>query len=167
MTACLACVAVASAAGPAFAADSIAPPGQSAIDQYQETVPGAGGSTSGGGTPSSGDPAVAAKAKRAIPAPALKALSKTADGRAAAALAASGAPVDADAPKDSARPSSAAPVTPDDRVSDDGFVKVIADSVGGSGGNGISPALPLVLLGVTFLGGVVVLLRRRGGGAPA
>lgn len=134
---------------------TIAPPGQSAIDQYLETVPGAGGSSGAGTKPKLTDPSVAARAEKAVPAATLRRLSHAgADGKAAAALAAAGAP-------DSGTGSAPAPA-PD--ITSDGPVAVLRHTVTGTDG-GIGAGLPLLLVGIVLGAAVVVLARRRGGGS--
>ena len=83
--ACLACLLALLLAAPASAQRQIAPPGNGGVDEYLETVPGAGGNrpVDRNGRPGGGGLTPAARRK-------LAALGK--DGRAAAALAAATAP---------------------------------------------------------------------------
>ena len=95
------------AAGSAAAQAVNAPPGLSGVDEYLETVPGAGGAERpGGGTAKPlDDPEVAARARTAVPARTLRALRESGeDGERAAALAASGAPSSAESPSGSRSP---------------------------------------------------------------
>jgi hypothetical protein len=155
-----------------LAAGTVAPPGQSAIDEYLETVPTAGGGTGADKAPASGGPAAA----KVIPAKALKRLQASgADGEAAAALAGATAPP-TPAKKRSSSPSS--DIAPSDvsesrgsgaasvTGSSDGLPTVVAKAVTGSGG-GLGVGLPLLLVGIALGAAATSLLRRRGGGGAA
>lgn len=125
----------------------LVPPGNSAANQYTETVPGPGGgmpsSEAKGGSPANVlGPSNAAKLEALGP-----------DGRAAAELAAATAPAGRD--KDSRAGSlSAAP------NGSSGLGKVLAQVTGTSGSGGMGLLLPLVIA-AALIGSVAFLLSRR------
>ena len=154
-------VLAASSAIPAFAQESqvVAPPGNSGVQEYLEVVPSAGGDRPagrGGGQ----------EAGRAAPTPREVLGTRTAralnrlgpDGRAAAAVAAAGAPNDARAAKpDRHKPASGSrPVTAE---ADGGGAEAVAGALAGSGG-GMGLGFPLLLLG-TLAMALALLASRR------
>ena len=160
----LACLFVVGAPAPAGAQRQVAPPGNSAVDEYLETVPGADGNHpvkpgQGGGLP---------KAARRQ----LEALG--ADGKAAAAVANATGP--AKAPRsgrggsDSAGDNAAAPSAAgsvegaDSAGGGSGTTAAVARAIGGSGGMGMGVVLPalLILSLVAALATVVARHRRAG-----
>lgn len=128
-------------------AQSTAPPGNSEVDEYTETLPGAGGDNTIDRS-NDGDPGVLSPAAEAE----LNQLG--ADGRAAADLA------KATAPKGGEKSATGS------GEGDDGSALAgITDALGGGSDDGMGWLLPAALIG-TFLAGVLfVLLRRRAGHA--
>lgn len=154
---------VAAATPAAQAARTIAPPGQSAIDEYLETVPSDSGNTPVDGTGPSGKPAPTTTPGRLLPKQTVAALRRSgADGRAAAVLAAATAPAGATRTGQVGRTVIGTP----DRASA-GVLSALASGVTGTGKGGSGSPLPAVLIAVVLGGFVAVLVRRRGGGAPA
>lgn len=156
-------------AGGATAQQTVAPPGNSGVDQYFETLPAAGGnvgvhppapvsppSGAGGGAASAG----------------LARLGR--DGRAAAALAAATRP---------ARAAGGGPAVGSTPVAGAGFAPApqaatasspVIGLLGGSDGGGLGPLLPIALIGALVAAVALALGRRRrargaagGGGGPA
>jgi hypothetical protein len=124
-------------------AQTNAPPGNSAIDEYLETVPAA----SGNQRPKAGGSAALTKSERAR----LERLGP--DGRALADAVDATAPAAAKAPEPGVRPSSADGRAP--------LSKVVDAVTGRDGGDGMGLLLPAILL-ATLLGVIsVVVLRRR------
>lgn len=137
----------------AMAQEAQAPPGLSAVDQYLETVPNAGGNSTpnGGRRPSSDEPAVAIATARALPSATLRALQKRGQtGRDAAALAgrsAPGGPVGSRVPlREQAAP---------------GSLAAIGDLVTGSGSDGIGLFFPLLIVAGTIAVAGTAIRRRR------
>jgi hypothetical protein len=157
MAACALALVLPAAAG---AQETNAPPGNSAIDEYLETVPSASGNrpaAGGGGDRSAEDrgqlPAVVAGALRG----------RGADGRAVADLVRSSQATRRGAPRDEiAGPKPTGPVA---EPRGDSPLSSVARAVGGDGdGGGMGAALPAILLGsLAALAAVVVvrLTRRR------
>jgi opacity protein-like surface antigen len=150
-------------AAPAAAQDkTVAPPGNSGVDEYLEVVPGAGGDTpaSGGtsGTSQSQTPRSALGAKTATE------LSRLgADGRKAAELAAAGAPTDRKTARKRAKgrvlgeqAEQGKPIT---AAGGGGRVGTIATALSGEGG-GMGLLFPLLLGGTLVLALALVIGRR-------
>jgi hypothetical protein len=164
----LALLSLAPAVSAAGAATTTAPPGQSAIDEYLETVPGDSGNTSAlDRKPGATQPGAGEKAASALPVKVRKELKRSgADGKAAAALATAFAP-------DDARPvagddSSAVPhAGAAGSQSSGGVLPAITSAATGTDGGGSSALFPALLIAILFGGLTVGVLRRRGGGAPA
>ena len=145
-----------------------APPGLSAVDQYLETVPDAGGprTVAGGRKPDLAAPGAAVEARRVLGAAAVAALGREGqDGRDAAALAASAAPAAARPGARTANPAAApgaAPATPGagassapeaDRGGGEGRLAVVSRIATGSG-DGMGMLFPvLIVLGAAAVGG--------------
>lgn len=133
------------AAAPAQAPQTNAPAGNSAIDEYLETVPGASGNArpaQGASNDASGlTPAERVRLEKAGP-----------DGEALADA------VDATAP--SATPSNrgSGELDPSGRAP---AGEVLGTFAGGDRGDGMGVALPAILLGASFAAILLVLLRRR------
>jgi len=129
------------AAAPVHAQQVNAPPGLSGVDEYLETVPGAGGAERpGGGSGPDGAPAegeVEAKTDAAIPAETVRELGRRGeDGARVARLAATNAPVE---PSRSGR-----------GAEDRGAVK--GQALRDEGGSSAAGAIPAVLTGSTGAG---------------
>jgi hypothetical protein len=146
-------------AGTASAKTGKAPPGQSGVDEYVESLPSSDGSTgsdtgSGGGSRRGLSPAAARRLAQQGP-----------DGKAVAALtAATGS-----APRH--RPAEPGGAADRDVASggDQGFISGIASALTGGSSGGMGIALPIIL-GVTLLGAAVigvVRFRAGRGGGPA
>lgn len=137
-----------------------APPGNSAIDEYLETVPGATGNrpsrpaggdratTADGGRPVTLAPAELARLKRLGP-----------DGKAVADVVDATAPESA-APKASGGAAPAQPPTAGDGGGRSTLSAVFSAVAGQDGGGGMGMALPAILLG-TLAGAVGLALMRR------
>lgn len=164
LTRTLAAAALVLAGGAPARAASVAPPGNSAVNQYFESVPAAGGSqppATGGGR--GRDAALSPGTRAAL-------VGSGPDGRAAAALAAAGAPPAVASPP-ATRVPDRRPATPDPAPFRQrpailpAFIPPPRASAGVDGA-GISPVLPAVL-GAAALGAVaLVLIRRRGAARP-
>lgn len=148
-------------AAPAAQAQQVnAPPGLSGVDEYLETVPGAGGAERpGGGTGPNGDPApgeIEAKTGTAIPADTVRELRAAGeDGERVARLAATNAPVDP-----TGRPASGA--VRGETLRDEGGTSAagaITAVLTGSAGAGV--ILPLSLAVLTLALGAAALRRRH------
>ena len=151
------------AATPALAQDkTVAPPGNSGVDEYLEVVPGAGGDTpasgaKGGGSETSTSPSAALGSKTATRLEQLGA-----DGKKAAELAAAGAPTD----RATARKRAKGDVLGDGAqegksIAGDGGGRVgtIATALSGEGG-GMGLLFPL-LLGGTLAAALALFAARR------
>src|SRR4051794_15121080 len=134
---------------PALAQQTVAPPGASGVDEYLETVPGAGGnrptSSTANGSPGSSSHALSSAQRRALD-------RLGSDGRKAAALAQRTAPAGAKAAK-----RSGAPLAPSG--SGEPFGQTVVRALGGSGG-GMGIVLPSFLV-ISLLALVAIGLRRR------
>jgi hypothetical protein len=140
------------------------PPGNGAVDEYTEGIPGSGGETpsgdSGNGGGGSGDSTLSPSVAGALE-------SQGADGAATAALAEATAPSGADqAPQGTESQSSAsdsdssvAPSTAN--ASDPDGLAAAVDAVTGEGEDGMGFLLP-ILLGAIALGVILLVLRRQG-----
>jgi hypothetical protein len=146
-------VAVLALAGPAPAlAVSVAPPGNSGVDEYLETVPTAGGNAPSSGAPSGGHGHLPAAVTKALAA-------RGADGRATAALAAGTAP---SGPARSTPPAGL-PARELREPSGSSVPSAIARALGGEGAGGMGVWLPILLaLSALGIGGVAVARRRSG-----
>jgi len=142
-----------------------APPGNSGIDEYLETVPGAegnrparpGGVGNGPGKP--GQPGSNGGGSRAVPPAVRRELERTAEGRKALALAESGAPSERAAGRTGA--AGLQPSQAQDQAPGGGPLSAIAKSLTGSEGDGLGLGLPLLLLGSALTIGLLATLRRR------
>lgn len=106
-----------------------APPGNSGIDEYLETVPNADGNRParpGGGGNGPGRPGSNGSGSRAVPPAVRRKLERTAEGRAALALAESGAPPERAAGRMAAV--GRRPTPPQDQAPGDGALSAIAKS---------------------------------------
>jgi hypothetical protein len=153
----------------------IAPPGNSGVGQYVETVPTAGGGQptstvhpggvgvavgrggTGGGPGSTGGGAIAASTQRAL-------AKQGAAGDATAALAAATAPR-------AARPTGRAGGARRESISptsggqgSSASTSVLKALTGSTGGGGLGPLLPIALIGSVLAAAVLTLVRRRGTG---
>jgi hypothetical protein len=137
-----------------LAQDFNAPPGNSGVDQYLETVPKAGGNSPGSDRKSSGLPARTLKSLR----------SAGSDGQAVANLVASSGTTRAKQP--STKRSNGEKQQSNKRRSEatTGSSKIpgtiAAPTLGGSGSGGMGLLLP-VLLGLSTVGALLFALRRR------
>lgn len=149
--------------GPASAQQVNAPPGLSGVDEYLETVPGAGGAeVPGGGSGEGGRPAegeVEAKTQAAIPVAVVRELRKQGkDGERVARLAATNAPVAGGG----AAGAEATGAVKGESLKDDGGTSAagaIAAVLTGSTGAGV--AFPLFLATLTLALGAAALRRRQ------
>jgi hypothetical protein len=152
---------------------TIAPPGNSGVGQYVETVPtadggqptstvhhsgGAGGSEGGGGTgggPGFTGGAIAASTQRAL-------AKQGATGAATAAVAEATAPRRARPAARSGNAQAQSSISPasDDQGSPPSS-SVIKALTGSTSGGGLGPLLPIVLIGSVLAAGVLTLVRRR------
>ncbi len=148
-------------AGTAQAA-SIAPPGNSAVDQYFESVPSAAGNQPPTGGAAAGHPGTISAGTRSALA------SSGADGRAAAALAAAGAPAltapAATAPAAAAKTAGGAAPSPS-IVAAPTPTGQLPRTTAAVASSGISPVLPIVL-GAALLAAIAFAVVRRRRGAP-
>ena len=137
------------------------PPGQSAIDEYLETVPDGGGNIAPGAKPDLKQPEVASGAAANLPAQTLRALKRSGtDGRAAAALAAGASPAAA-----GARPS---PLPPPGAASgSDGLLPTVGRAATGTDGGGFGALYPALLIAILIGAVAVAVVRRRRGSASA
>jgi hypothetical protein len=143
----LLCAAAAVLTAPGSAVALKAPPGNSEVDQYAETLPGPGGNqtinpSGGGGGGSTLPPATERQLDRLGP-----------DGRAAAQLARSTAP-------DRGRIASHGSSDPGGTHSSSAF-GAVSDAISGSDGGGLGVLLPLILVGVGATGIGYALARHR------
>src|SRR5215207_873445 len=137
------------AAATAQAPKTNAPPGNSAIDEYLETVPGASGNQRPR-TPATGGGAAAKPALSQAERARLERLGP--DGRALADA------VDATAPPKASRKATETPLAGDGRSP---LSEVLDAATGDDGGGGMGVLLPTILL-ATVLGAIaLVVLRRR------
>lgn len=147
----------------ALAQSTQAPPGLSATDQYLETVPDSGGNSTvgrGGQAPSAADPSVAIKTAQSVPAETLRQLQREGrSGKAAAALAGSGAPTASLAPKSKA--ASSPPKVPLKESAPAGALAAIGSIATGAGSDGIGVWFPLlIVLGTIAVAGAAYWRRR-------
>ena len=148
------------AAAPALAQDkTVAPPGNSGVDEYLEVVPGAGGDkpASSGGSGSSQTPSAALGSKTATQLEQLGA-----DGKKAAQLAAAGAPTDRATARKQAKGDVLGSETEQGKSiagDGDGRVGTIATALSGEGG-GMGLLFPL-LLGGTLAAALALFAARR------
>lgn len=150
----------------AGAATTVAPPGQSAIDEYLETIPSDGGNTAAGGSAGKPTPAAGVRSTAVVPARTLLALrSRGADGRAAASLAVAAAPP----PAARRGLGSSAPgvIAVKGERAGGGALSTLTSAVTGTKGGGSGALLPILLILIVLAGVGVGVLRRRGDGAPA
>jgi len=157
---------------------TIAPPGNSGVGQYLETVPTAGGgqptntvhphtggvvSGRSGGGPTGGNTGagasvtVAPSTRRALAA-------QGPTGAAAAALAQATAPSGAQSSPDASRAAQASPPPSSATSSRDGLspaASVFKAFTGSTSKGGLGPLLPIVLIGSVLAGAVLALVRRR------
>jgi hypothetical protein len=144
---------LASLSSAALAQDTNAPPGNSGVDQYLETVPEAGGNRPTGDRKSA-----------RLPARTVKSLRKAgADGEAVANLVASSGP--ATAKRQPARSKGERKQTSNTRSDATERPRkvpgtIAAPTLGGSGPGGMGVLLP-VLLGLSTVGALLLVLRRR------
>jgi hypothetical protein len=145
-------VLVGASAGRALAQEDqvVAPPGNSGIQEYLEIVPAAGGDRPAGGGGQAARTRLDAKTAKA-----LRRLGP--DGRAAAALAAAGAPGDARGAGGAQALGSSAP-SGSVATDDGGRAGAVVSALAGGGGMGL--AFPLLLLG-TFAAALGLLAIRR------
>lgn len=155
---------------------TIAPPGNSGIGQYVESVPtasggrptgtvhrGGGSQGSGGGIPGGGSGGSGPGSGSAVSASTTRALgAQGADGAAAASLARATAPSSrshgtGSSKTTGSRPNSTAANAPQTGSPTSSVFKALT---GSSTGGGLGPVLPVVLI-VSLLGGAVLALRRR------
>jgi hypothetical protein len=133
-----------------------APPGNSAVDQYVEQVPAADG-----GRPTDGSAAVPAAGRPTqLSAAEARALARMGDdGGQAARIASASAP-----PKTPRKPTDRPGAVPGSGAGEGAASSssVIDAVLSGANGDGLGPALPLVL-GATAIGGAAFLLVRRRG----
>jgi hypothetical protein len=123
-----------------------APPGNSAIDQYLETVPGASGNHPAAGAGGGGGAGVLTAAQRAR-------LDKLGpDGKALSAIVESTSPAKARATAGTARPPAADGRSP--------LSEVLGAATGSDGGGGMGPLLPAILI-ASLLGAVALVVMRR------
>lgn len=154
----------------------IAPPGNSGVGQYVETVPTAGGGQptstvhpggvgvavgrggTGGGPGSTGGGAIAPSTQRAL-------AKQGPTGDATAALAAATAPRRARpaARSSQARPRSSISSTSGGQGSS-ASTSVLKALTGSTSGGGLGPLLPIALIGSVLAAAVLTLVRRRGTG---
>ncbi len=137
-----------------------APPGQSEVDQYAETVPGAcGDQTPGSDDGSGGGGSAGSDDDSAIPPATLDELeSLGADGQAAAALAQANSPNNRQG-TEAGGSSGAGGAAADDGPSN---LSAVVDAVTGSDdGDGLGALLPLILAAIAGAGLAFVFLRRR------
>lgn len=152
------------------AGQTTAPPGQSEVDQYAETVPGTCGDQTGnpgdpGGSGGGGEPNA-----ETIPAATAEQLdSLGADGQATAALTKANAPRGG-TPGGSGQGATAGGESDGDTGSGaateggPSSLGAIVDAVSGSDdGEGLGALLPLILAAIAGAGGAYVVLRRRAG----
>lgn len=137
-----------------------APPGNSAIDEYLETVPGAAGNTRPRPPAQSGRDSVLSPAQRAR----LERLGP--DGRtlANAVDATSPAPPSASSKRTTPKDETAAPKAETPAPKADGrspLREVVGTATGSDGGSGMGFVLPAILLGALLATLVLVALRRR------
>ncbi|MEA2266092.1 MAG: hypothetical protein QOE27_1675 [Solirubrobacteraceae bacterium] len=162
---CSILLATASVAG-AAARQTLAPPGNSGVDQYFETVPGAGGNVGVRPLPASAPTSAAGSGApgRAASGQARALARFGADGRAAAAVAA------ATRPAGPGRPGSGSGSGPGSGPGPRGFApppkptgaaSALLTVLGGSDQGGLGIAFPLVLAGALAGAVLVLALRRR------
>jgi hypothetical protein len=150
---CLMTVCLAALAFPASSmAAQVAPPGNSGVSEYRESIPSAGGNTptSGGKHGNHGGAPLSRHAQRALRA-------QGPSGLAAARLAAATAP--AGSPPADAK-ASQGHSTAGSSSGGSGPINVLKHAAGGSDDGGMGPALPL-LLGGSAAGALLFTLRRR------
>jgi MYXO-CTERM domain-containing protein len=143
--------------GPAGAA-SIAPPGNSAVDQYFESVPAAGGNQ----PPAAGATVTPRHVGGLSPGTRHVLAASGPDGAAAAALASSGAPAASASGSGGAggSASGSSGQTPGVVATPPAIAQLPRTTTAG-GGSGISPVLPIVLGAVALAALAVALVRRR------
>jgi hypothetical protein len=160
---CSILLATASVAG-AATRQTLAPPGNSGVDQYFETVPGAGGNVGVRPLPASAPTSAAGSGApgRAASGQARALARFGADGRAAAAVAAATRPAGPGRPGSGSGPGSgpgprgfAPPPKPT------GAASALLTVLGGSDQGGLGIAFPLVLAGALAGAVLVLALRRR------
>jgi hypothetical protein len=160
--------------GAAARSGTVAPPGNSGISQYLETIPtvgggrptntvtprgggGAGGSGGAGRSAGAGPSGGAGGAGGAVSAATRRVLARQgSDGRAAAALAGATAPADAGAGVGSGSESGEGR-----GVGGSSPTAAVLDALTGSGG-GLGPVLPIILVATGFGAAAVALRRHRG-----
>lgn len=154
------------AAAPALAQDkTVAPPGNSGVDEYLEVVPGAGGDTpaSGGGTGGSGGSSGSQTPSSTLGSKTATQLEQLGtDGKKAAQLAAAGAPTDrATARKQAKSDVLGSEAQQGKSIASDGGDRVgtIATALSGEGG-GMGLLFPL-LLGGTLAAALALFAARR------
>ena len=131
------------------------PPGNSALDQYQENVPGAGGNQPSSGANGGGGSALSPSAQQAL-------ADQGPAGVAAASVAGATAPKKA--AKAGGNEGSGSATGTGGSPINNAVDRVVG---GGDSGDGMGVALPIIL-GSSLLGALLLLaLRRRGGGEQA
>ena len=155
---------------------TLAPPGNSAVNQYLESVPTAsgprpantihvGGGVGGGGSGGSGGGGGGAGSSSAIPASTQQALSRQgSDGLAAAALVRATAPTNAASPAGHGGTTSAstgAAPTSGQGSGSSAVATLVNALTGGSSQGGLGPVLPAILVAGAIAAVVLAAVRRR------
>jgi hypothetical protein len=148
------------ATAPAACSGSTAPPGNSEVDQYAETVPGTCGESPPG---SGGDQTSGGGNSNSIPPSTLNRLQgQGADGQAAAALAEANAPAEAgQGSGGSQQPGGPATHRTPAPESGSPWSEILGTLTGNSDG-GMGWLLPLFLVAISLAGGLYLYNRRRG-----
>lgn len=167
---CLLALAVAPTVAGARDPQVNAPPGTSGIDEYLETVPdaegnrpaspGSGGGNGVGAPGRPGRPGSGGGGAATVPPGVRRELERTAEGRAALALAAAGAPP-ARPRSGASTPAPARPLQARGQARGDGLLSAVAKSLTGSGSDGLGFGLPLLLVASVLAIGLLAAARRR------